>query len=225
LYNQSLAQSQNTLTRVHNGQGASTPGTSIINNKTYYNYSNITETTIVQDDSFLNDSNSNKNYSKNTYQNSNNNNITNNDDSRESDSLFADIHNQMKYTQPIEQYTNMAALGLAAKTRTTTVERTQSFDNRIKAQATENGQLNNSMGEHTRTQSFNGPIGRRIPENLKLNQSVQNDADVSEPSPALSTSSGPYIPISECFSGSPIIFVSFTFVGLWTKITLFYFVV
>ncbi|XP_037931300.1 protein daughter of sevenless [Teleopsis dalmanni] len=50
----------------------------------------------------------------------------------------------------------------------------------------------------------NGVV-RKIPENLVLNniplpESQQNSV---QPSPALSTASGPYIPISECFSGSP----------------------
>lgn len=42
---------------------------------------------------------------------------------------------------------------------------------------------------------------RPIPEKLKLTEVA---ADTGEPSPALSTASGPYIPISECFSGSPV---------------------
>lgn len=42
---------------------------------------------------------------------------------------------------------------------------------------------------------------KKIPENLVLtNQTLDTEV---EPSPALSTCSGPYIPISECFSGSP----------------------
>lgn len=39
---------------------------------------------------------------------------------------------------------------------------------------------------------------------LKLAEATTLCADTSEPSPALSTASGPYIPISECFSGSPV---------------------
>ena len=46
---------------------------------------------------------------------------------------------------------------------------------------------------------------RKRPENLKLNEGTGTSNDVSEPSPALSTSSGPYIPICECFSGSPVL--------------------
>lgn len=45
-------------------------------------------------------------------------------------------------------------------------------------------------------------VVRKIPENLILNTTTLVEGNV-EPSPALSTSSGPYIPISECFSGSP----------------------
>lgn len=57
--------------------------------------------------------------------------------------------------------------------------------------------------------SSNGVV-RKIPENLVLNntplpESQQNSV---QPSPALSTASGPYIPISECYSGSPRFMVS-----------------
>ncbi|KAJ6643413.1 Protein daughter of sevenless [Pseudolycoriella hygida] len=67
----------------------------------------------------------------------------------------------------------------------------------------------NGIISHTRAQSLveikpsSGTI-RKIPENLKLSENFI--LDNSEPSPALSTSSGPYIPISECFSGSPGMF-------------------
>lgn len=50
---------------------------------------------------------------------------------------------------------------------------------------------------------------RKIPENLVLNNSSSSLKDINaekqtvQPSPAPSTASGPYIPISECFSGSP----------------------
>lgn len=46
---------------------------------------------------------------------------------------------------------------------------------------------------------------RKIPENLVLNEIVHEFGEFAKPSPSLSTSSGPYIPISECFSGSPIL--------------------
>lgn len=46
---------------------------------------------------------------------------------------------------------------------------------------------------------------RKIPENLKLNNSILSETATCAPSPALSTSSGPYIAISECISGNPII--------------------
>lgn len=46
---------------------------------------------------------------------------------------------------------------------------------------------------------------RKIPENLKLNNSISNESTTYVSSPALSTSSGPYIAISECISGNPII--------------------
>lgn len=46
---------------------------------------------------------------------------------------------------------------------------------------------------------------RPIPERLKLSEMASAGHDTPEPSPALSTASGPYIPISECFSGSPVL--------------------
>lgn len=59
---------------------------------------------------------------------------------------------------------------------------------------------------HGRTQSLVEPRmtqpGRKIPENLKLNE--RNFGVDSEPSPALSNSSGPYIAISECISGNSL---------------------
>ncbi|KAH8296093.1 hypothetical protein KR054_001523 [Drosophila jambulina] len=52
----------------------------------------------------------------------------------------------------------------------------------------------------------NGVV-RKLPEHLVLNQQTLAEAAAQQcsvqASPALSTASGPYIPISECFSGSP----------------------
>ncbi|XP_055686754.1 protein daughter of sevenless [Lutzomyia longipalpis] len=68
--------------------------------------------------------------------------------------------------------------------------------------------------KHSRSQSLNEMTHRaavatgavkKIPENLKLTDVSQSLGDCSEPSPSLSTCSGPYIPISECFSGSPVL--------------------
>lgn len=52
--------------------------------------------------------------------------------------------------------------------------------------------------------SSNGVV-RKIPENLVLNNTPlpESQQHSVQPSPALSTASGPYIPISECYSGSP----------------------
>lgn len=52
--------------------------------------------------------------------------------------------------------------------------------------------------------SLNGVV-RKIPENLVLNNTPlpESQQHSVQPSPALSTASGPYIPISECYSGSP----------------------
>uniref|UniRef100_A0A182RFH5 PH domain-containing protein n=1 Tax=Anopheles funestus TaxID=62324 RepID=A0A182RFH5_ANOFN len=70
------------------------------------------------------------------------------------------------------------------------------------------------MIHHMRTQSLNIEQqqqqrgGKKIPENLKLTDRSPStsafDSGPEQPSPALSTSSGPYIPISECYSGSPV---------------------
>uniref|UniRef100_A0A182MBJ6 PH domain-containing protein n=1 Tax=Anopheles culicifacies TaxID=139723 RepID=A0A182MBJ6_9DIPT len=69
------------------------------------------------------------------------------------------------------------------------------------------------MVHHMRTQSLNIEQqqqrgGKKIPENLKLTDRSPStsafDSGPEQPSPALSTSSGPYIPISECYSGSPV---------------------
>lgn len=42
---------------------------------------------------------------------------------------------------------------------------------------------------------------KKIPENLKLNGSSLNESFIPSPT------SGPYIPISECYSGSPVLLV------------------
>lgn len=51
--------------------------------------------------------------------------------------------------------------------------------------------------------SLTSALGRKIPESLKLSEKMIGKD--GEPSPALSTSSGPYIAISECISGNPLI--------------------
>lgn len=48
-------------------------------------------------------------------------------------------------------------------------------------------------------------VPRKIPENLKLNNTILNESTSYASSPALSTSFGPYIAISDCISGNPII--------------------
>lgn len=62
---------------------------------------------------------------------------------------------------------------------------------------------------HARTQSLverkapgSVPPPRRIPENLKLSEFLANNPS---PSHSMSSSSGPYIAISECISGTPMI--------------------
>ncbi|XP_058838556.1 protein daughter of sevenless [Topomyia yanbarensis] len=97
-----------------------------------------------------------------------------------------------------------------------TIERSQSL--RGKPSSPEKGTAGHAtMVNHTRTQSLStdntivssaaaASAGKKIPENLKLNERTLGYKNGSEqPSPALSNSSGPYIPISECFSGSPML--------------------
>lgn len=61
-----------------------------------------------------------------------------------------------------------------------------------------------SFGER-RIIGAHATVPRKIPENLKLNNTISNDSTTYVSSPSLSTSSGPYIAISECISGNPII--------------------
>lgn len=97
-----------------------------------------------------------------------------------------------------------------------TIERSQSL--RGKPSSPEKSHSGHAhMVNHMRTQSLNtdcqkltaaaaGGSGKKIPENLKLNERTAGfESGTEQPSPALSTSSGPYIPISECFSGSPML--------------------
>ncbi|XP_053684641.1 protein daughter of sevenless [Sabethes cyaneus] len=103
--------------------------------------------------------------------------------------------------------------GMESNFTTATIERSQSL--RGKPSSPEKGALKQSLigNHHTRTQSLSTDhkigtsavnAGKKIPENLKLNDRPLGYRNGSEqPSPVLSTSSGPYIPISECFSGSP----------------------
>lgn len=107
-------------------------------------------------------------------------------------------------------YYNFVAFANEAMQIQNNIERSQS----MKLGSTRNNEQ--TISAHLRTQSLveqqeqqqqqqQKPLAavptRKIPENLKL---TDNFVDNAEPSPALSTCSGPYIPISECFSGSPI---------------------
>lgn len=108
--------------------------------------------------------------------------------------------------EPIEDYYNFVAIANDAK-RLQQFERSHSM--RTATNNESNGIEANSlpMPNHGRTQSLierktTSTLARKIPENLKLNDAFGRDAD---PSPSLSTSSGPYIAISECISGNPMI--------------------
>lgn len=60
-----------------------------------------------------------------------------------------------------------------------------------------------SLVDQRPSMSLTSALGRKIPESLKLSEKMIGKEP--EPSPALSTSSGPYIAISECISGNPLI--------------------
>ncbi|XP_055385601.1 protein daughter of sevenless isoform X2 [Condylostylus longicornis] len=76
-----------------------------------------------------------------------------------------------------------------------------------------NDNNSNFIPNHTRSKSeqissitlksHGGAVKKKIPDNLVLNNTAEDSSGNVEPSPALSTSSGPYIPLSQCFSGSP----------------------
>jgi hypothetical protein len=51
---------------------------------------------------------------------------------------------------------------------------------------------------------------KKIPENLKLRFDDKINNNGTE-NCTLNRASGPYIPLSDCFSGSPVLFVSFFF--------------
>lgn len=53
---------------------------------------------------------------------------------------------------------------------------------------------------------------KKIPENLKLrsDDKINNNTDES----SVYRASGPYIPLSDCFSGSPVLFVRILFITL-----------
>lgn len=75
--------------------------------------------------------------------------------------------------------------------------------------------------------SSNGVV-RKIPENLVLNNTPlpESQQHSVQPSPALSTASGPYIPISECYSGSPkfMVYLYFFYICIYVLIQVYYFV-
>lgn len=106
--------------------------------------------------------------------------------------------------EPTENYYNSVAIANDAN-RLQHFERSHSLRTNNEAGGSEPNGL--PMPSHGRTQSLverksTSTLTRKIPENLKLNDTFANDAD---PSPSLSTSSGPYIAISECISGNPLI--------------------
>lgn len=115
-----------------------------------------------------------------------------------------DLHQTL--VDPKMDYYNFSAIANEAS-KIQTVERTQSMrlppppiDGIAELRATQHVRTQSLIAEPRPTSAGT----RKIPENLNLvENSIESNA---EPSPALSTCSGPYIPISECFSGSPSFF-------------------
>ena len=112
------------------------------------------------------------------------------------------ILNNNNAPDPKAEYYNFPAVSIENTTSSHyPVERSQSMKLSC-ANAEDN---NTTTHQHIRTQSLIeqriSSSAKKIPDNLNLNPHF---VDNSEPSPALSTSSGPYIPISECFTGSPL---------------------
>lgn len=106
-----------------------------------------------------------------------------------------------------EDYYNFCVVANEAK-KVQTFERSHSTRSVCNSDANgSNAESNSFPISHGRTQSLivqktNSTSARKIPENLNLKENIFTDC---EPSPALSTSSGPYIAISECISGNPLI--------------------
>lgn len=106
---------------------------------------------------------------------------------------------------PKTDYYNFAAF--AKESTKSQIERSNSM--RL---ATDDQMNKSPLSNHFRTMSLvenrtSAALGisRKIPENLNLTEQQFYDNTAEPPSPALSTCSGPYIPISECFSGSPLL--------------------
>lgn len=108
--------------------------------------------------------------------------------------------------EPRENYYNFVAIANDAN-------RLQQFERSHSMRTTTNNETNSNdtnglpTPNHGRTQSLierktTSTLTRKIPENLKLNDSFANNTD---PLPSVITSSGPYIAISECISGNPLI--------------------
>lgn len=106
-------------------------------------------------------------------------------------------------TSTFEHYTNFDTINSSLNDRNAaTIERSHSFRSE-KPKTNGSGAL---VVNHNRTQSLNeqkitGTV-KKIPENLKIN--VYEGGRTNSESSPLSTCSGPYIPISECYSGSPV---------------------
>lgn len=127
--------------------------------------------------------------------------VYNNRETMICDATLSRRPNAFAAKDPNEDYYNFIAI--MGDSNHQPIDRSNSLSN---AKRSENG-LPSAL--HARTQSLlerkapsSVPPPRRIPENLKLSEFLANNPS---PSHSMNSSSGPYIAISECISGTPMI--------------------
>ncbi len=114
--------------------------------------------------------------------------------------------NQPDVVLPALNYSNLPAVS-------STIERSTSLRQNKGVEAIKAMHQRTQSLDHQNKKNVTTGAIKKIPENLKLRESASNDDRINNNSgeivsPPLSGSSGPYIPLNECFSGSPVIFVS-----------------
>lgn len=125
------------------------------------------------------------------------------------ETLLCDVY----FTKQQQRQQNHSSIANTSSTNQTLVENRASSALYLNASTLQHHyQHQNQHNTLTKKSSSASPLStvvRKIPENLVLNNSLSSLKDINaekqtvQPSPAPSTASGPYIPISECFSGSP----------------------
>nr|XP_014100681.2 protein daughter of sevenless [Bactrocera oleae] len=111
---------------------------------------------------------------------------------------YNNVSKNRKSTYANSEQNNLSSVSNTARETTNTINLTTAVSNNES-----NIYLNTSITSHQNHET-NGAT-RKVPENLKLqNSPLLETLTLSvQSSPSLSTCSGPYIPISECFSGTP----------------------